>query len=250
MSCVYLVNVGANTSHRARARSPVFADGSFVYVSFPTKGSHLRGYAAEALPFLRGVDPNHTHADPCWDDLTYGDDCSNPRAAVLRRVVKSDILLFWGLLWKNGGRDWSAFSGERGWYLLGALRVEEIAVPGQSLQQVSDHNRTRASANPHFLQGGGVLPPNEHVFLGAPRYSSKFSRAIDLAVTNPVGLMYSAFTSSDGKVLVHDRQPSWRSSLRSCRGIWDLSDAGARARAFIVREAIMASTDFDLLEHL
>jgi ABC-type branched-subunit amino acid transport system substrate-binding protein len=35
MSKIFLVNVGANTSHASKARSPIFEDGTFVYVSFP-----------------------------------------------------------------------------------------------------------------------------------------------------------------------------------------------------------------------
>jgi hypothetical protein len=251
MSSVYLVNVGANTSHSAKARSPIFQDGSWVYVSFPTSHAHPPPvYSVDALPFLQGVGAEYTHADPSWEDLSYGDNCANPRAGALKKVTKGDILLFWGLLWMNGGRDWSGFSGERGWYLFGALRVEETTVPGQSVQQVSEHNRLRAGRNAHFVKGAGLLLPNERVFLGAPRYSNRFSRAVDLEVTRPSGLMYTTFTSSKGDLLTPDGNPSWISSLRSCRKIWDLSDPVARSRAHIVREAIVTRTRFDFLEDL
>jgi len=244
-------NIGANTRHRTKARSPIFRDGSWVFVSFPTSNPHPPPvYSADALPFLRGVGRECTHADPCWEDLSYGDDCGNPRAVALKKVTRGDILLFWGLLSMNGGRDWSAFSGERGWYLFGALRVEEIAVPGQSVQQVSEHNRLRAGRNAHFVKGAGALLPNEHVFLGAPRYSNRFSRAVDLEVTSPSGLIYRSFTSSKGSLLTLDGKPRWSSSLRSCRKIWDLSDPVARTRATIVREAIVMRSDFDFLKDL
>ena len=249
MSSVYLINIGANTSHSARARSPIFADGSFVYVSFPTPTPQRCGYSREALPFLRGVPPDHTHADPCWGDFTYGDDCRNPRASILRLVEKDDILLFWGLLWKNGGRDWTGFTGERGWYLLGAFRVEEIAADGQSVQEVSEQNRTRAARNPH-LRGRDHVKPGQRVFLGAPRYSRRFARAVDLGVADPSGLLYSAFTASDGNMLVHGGRPAWSSSLRSCRKMWNLSLPMDRARALRVRDAIVDATGFDLMEPL
>lgn len=251
MDSVYLINVGANTSHRAKARSPLFQDGSWVYVSFPTSRRHPPpGYSDDALPFLRGVGAEHTHADPCWEDLSYGDDCANGRAGALKKATKGDILLFWGLLWMNAGRDWSRFSGQHGWYLFGALRVEEIALPGQSVQEVSEHNRLRASRNAHFVKGAGRLLPNERVFLGAPRYSNRFSRAVDVEVTRPSGLIYTTFTSAKGALLTLDGNPSWSSSLRSCRKIWDLSDPEARTRAHIVREAIVARTGFDFLADL
>ena|SRR5215469_8670212 len=112
MSSVYLVNIGANPGDSAKARSPIFEDGSFIYVSFPTKMPMPGpGYTPDALPFTRNVDRRCTHADPNWCDLTYGDKCSNPRALSLRRVAVGDILLFWGLLWRNLGKDWTGFTG-------------------------------------------------------------------------------------------------------------------------------------------
>lgn len=251
MSSIYLVNIGANTSHSGKARSPIFEDGSFIYVPFPTKRPKRGpGYPADALPFLRDIGRRCTHADPDWEGLSYGDRCSNPRGASLRRVAIGDILLFWGLLWRNVGRDWAGFTGDRGWYLLGALRVEEIAEAGQSLDLVSPRNRSRASRNAHFLSGHGVVPEEERVFLGAARYSKRFSRPIDLAVTKPSGIMYRAFTSSGGSLLSYGTTPSWRSSLRSCRRIWDLRDRADRNRAELVRDAILGSDGFDLLRDM
>ncbi|MBI1731808.1 MAG: hypothetical protein HYR49_03435 [Gammaproteobacteria bacterium] len=249
MNSVYLVNIGANTSHSAKARSPIFANGSFIYVPFPTRRPKPGpGYPAEALPFVRSVGRRCTHADPDWEGLSYGDRCSNPRAASLRSVAVGDILLFWGLLWRNVGADWAGFTRDRGWYLLGALRVEEIAESGQSLQRVSSRNRARAARNAHFLSGHGVAPKDERVFLGAGRYSTRFSRPVDLAVSKPSGLIYRAFTSSGGALLSYGMSPSWRSSLRSCRKIWDLRDRADRARAKLVRDAILRSDGFDLLK--
>jgi hypothetical protein len=45
----------------------------------------------------------HTHDDPDWTNLTYGDDCANGRAGSLKQVTEGDILLFWGMLWGNRG---------------------------------------------------------------------------------------------------------------------------------------------------
>lgn len=251
MTSVYFVNIGANTSHGGRARSPIFADDSWVFVSYPTPNSRLsQRYSPQVRPFLRGNSAVYTHADPCWDDLSYGDDCANPRALALRGVATGDILLFWGLLWRNIGMAWDGFTGEHGWYLFGALRVEEIALPGQSVQQVSEHNRFRASRNAHFVNGGGLLPSNNRVFLGDPRFSSRFLRAVDLEVRNSSGLIYTAFTSANGAQLSKDEKPSWKSSLRSCRKIWDLKDHAARSRAQIVSDAILKQADFDFLEGL
>ncbi len=71
MAKVYLVNVGANTRHSATARSPVFDDGTFVYVSFPHRGEQgQRPYPREARTFIRNVDPWETHLDPDWKNFT------------------------------------------------------------------------------------------------------------------------------------------------------------------------------------
>lgn len=251
MSSVYLINVGANTSHGARARGPLFENGSFIWVPFPTsKPKGPPGYSEKALPFLHNVEPLCTHADPDWINLTYGDDCSNRRAMSLRNVSKGDVLLFWGLLWQNNGKDWNGFTGEKGWYLLGALRVEEIGEEGESVRQLA--NRDRASKNAHFARGGGILRTGkrERVFVGETRYSKLFPRAVDLEVKSRDGLLYRAFTSADGKLLKIYGTPSWRSSLRSCRKMWDLNDHVQRKRAEIVRDVILKRTDYDLLRNL
>lgn len=149
MTSIYLVNVGANTKHQGKARSPILEDGRWHFVSFPTAPDEpSQPYPETIRPYLRSKDINTTHADPCWDDHTYGDDCANPRATALRTVKQGDMLLFWGLLWRHRGGDWHGFTGERGWYLLGVLRVQEIAGPGQSVQQVSQPNQERVRRSP------------------------------------------------------------------------------------------------------
>lgn len=253
MAAVYLVNVGSNMSHRNQARSPIFDGGSWVFVSYPLSDAESsQGYSCNALPFVRIRDnsPLYTHADPCWNGLSYGDNCANPRALSLKRVSKGDILLFWGLLWLNNGRCWQDFTGEHGWYLLGALRVEEIAVPGQSLHQISEINRPRAEKNAHFINGRGRLQQDNYVFLGDTGLSSVFMPAVDLEVRKPSGLIYKAFSSANGALLAWKGNPSWMSSLRTCRKIWDLNDQAARSRAEIVSKTILEQTGFDLLRGL
>jgi hypothetical protein len=249
---IYLVNIGANSKDGSRARSPLFDDGSFIYVSFvrePPEGP--LSYSADALPFVRGVGPCCTHADPDWANFSYGDKCSNPRASALMGVEKGDILLFWGLLWRNRGSDWSGFTGDYSWHLFGALSVEEIVEPQQSLQQVSVQNRKRASCNAHFARAAdGILPPKERIFLGTPERSRRFTQAVDLGVNNRSGLVYRAFTSANGCLLTfnRDKPTGVISYLRSCRRMWDLGNAVDRARATIVRDAILRHNNFDLLE--
>lgn len=253
MTAIYLVKVGSNMSHRYRARSPVFDDRPWVFVSFPSSISESsQQYSCHALPFVRVRDDNpiYTHADPCWDELSYGDSCSNPRARSLKGVTKGDILLFWGLLWRNNGGGWQGFTGEHGWYLFGGFRVEEIAVPGQVLHQVSERNRPRAEKNGHYINGSGILQQDNYVFLGDPSFSSRFVQAVDLEVEKSSGLIYRVFSSAKGALLAWKGNPSWKSSLRSCRKILDLNDQVARSRAEIVSDVIHEQTGFDLLRGL
>lgn len=126
MSRVFLINIGSNSSHSAVARSPLFQDGSFLFVPFPNAGgAWVRNYPRSCRPFVR-TSSLKTHDDPDWTNLTYGDDCANGRAGSLQQVAEGDILLFWGMLWGNRGSSWQHFDGSFGWYLFGALRVAEI----------------------------------------------------------------------------------------------------------------------------
>ncbi len=250
MSCIYLINVGSNTSHGTRARSPIFADGSFRYVPFPYPSqdkSELPDYAAEIRPFVRmdRLVGWATHADPDWANLTYGDNCSRGRAGALKRVEPDDTLLFWGLLWENTGTHWSGFTGLQGWYLLGAIRVQEIVTDRASLARLSAREQTRALANAH-LDGGSELAHGHRVFVGELARSEPFQRAVDLGAAERDGLLYRALTAADGRALTHGGIPPWSSSLRACRRMWDLSDPGDRARAKLVQRAIGRVNDFDL----
>src|SRR5713226_6217605 len=154
MSKVYLLNVGANTNHRATARSPLFDNDTFLYISFPhPEEPGYRPYPRDVRRFTRNIDFRYTHSDPDWKNLTYGDYCRNPRAAALKNAEVGDILLFWGLLWRNTGRTWDDFTGEHGWYLIGALRIIEILEEGQTPKDAKPANRRRAAKNVHFYRG-------------------------------------------------------------------------------------------------
>ncbi|SRR6266480_1592494 len=99
MSKIFLVNVGANTSDRSRARSPVFKGGRFIYVpfSFKRRGNDgFKDYPARTRPFIRTMHGRSTHCDPDWDNYTYGDNCLNRRARALATARAGDILLFGG----------------------------------------------------------------------------------------------------------------------------------------------------------
>ncbi len=247
MCRIYVINVGSNTSHSSTARSPIFPDGSFVYVPFPTdEPRDGPGYAEDAVPFTRGVDRRATHADPDWDNLTYGDCCANPRAGALNRVRRGDVLVFWALLWESIARDWSGFTGNHSWYLIGAIRVQEFVEGGQSITHLSEENRARARANAH-LAGNEWLRDGDRVFLGDLESSARFKHAVELSPERSDGLMYKAFTTAARAALSPNGRPRWSSSLRTCRQMWDLNRPDDRARAELVSTAISQRNEYELL---
>jgi len=249
MSKVFLVNVGANTKHSGMARSPVFPDGSFHYVSFPHPGLlGRRPYPGAIRRFTRNVDPWHTHFDPDWENLTYGDSCLNRRSLALRRVAVGDTLLFWGLLWRNIGQQWVDFTGERGWYFIGVLRIDQILLEGQVPAEAGPANARRAAKNVHF--SGGTLEAGNRVFIGNPTYSALFPKAVDLEATRTSGLLFKTIRTADGHRLKLYGKRNWTSSTRACRVIWDLDMSQERARANIVRAAILRQAGQDILRDL
>src|SRR5687767_7453248 len=195
MSRIFLVNIGANSSHSTVARSPLFQDGSFLFVPFPNVGGvWVRNYPRSCRPFVRTTSLE-THDDPDWTNLTYGDDCASGRGGSLQQVAEGDILLFWGMLWGNRGDSWQHFDGSRGWYLFGALRIAEIIYGGEHATHARPENVARARQNVHFVNG--PLPQTHRVFIGDQQYSTRFRRAVDLEVNREDGLLYRTIRTAD-----------------------------------------------------
>jgi hypothetical protein len=250
MSKIYLINVGANVSHKSLARSPIFNDDRFIYVPFPHVGEEeTRPYPRPARPFTRNVNIYETHSDPDWGNLTYGDYCANPRAVALRQAIPGDVLLFWALLWRNAGGDWEGFTGEKGWYLIGALRVDEILKGGQRAKDAKPFNVTRAASNAHFYRS--VLDPHNVVFIGRKRYSCLFPKAVEFLVDNSESdLLFRTVRRANGALITPNGKIHWSSCTRTCRAVWDLEIPEQKLRAVTVRNAILRKTDYDLLRDM
>jgi hypothetical protein len=250
MTRIFLINVGANSSHQSKARCPLFPDGSFIYVPFPLEGNNgTYPYPKEAWPFTNGLCWYQTHADPDWENLTYGDDVRNPRAAALKTAERGDILVFWSLLWDNPGDDWTSFTNRQSWHLIGSLRVEEILFfPGDSLSDVSSRNRERAACNVHFRTN--TLADGNIVFIGDLKHSRLFEYAVPLVrnLTRST-LLYRIFRTANGERLPLIGK-HWNSYTRTCRAICDLDDHDGHRRAVILRDAIAELNDFNLLANV
>jgi hypothetical protein len=229
---------------------------NFVYVSFYCKANSDTArteYPASCQSFLNprhlGDTKRFAHVDPDWDNLTYGDCCDEPRGATLKNSRVNDIFLFWGALYHNSGAVWATFTGEKGWYLFGSLRIKYILSAKNSISMVEPDDRERALKNIHF-RGKTHLPSNDYVFVGNPLSSCAFTRAVDLRVNDDNGLVYKVFTAADGSPLTRNGRPRWFSSLRSCRIVFDLSKPDDRRRAEILRQAVKKENDFDILKSI
>lgn len=302
MCSIYVINVGANTNHSSHARSPIFYnnDESFQFVSFYTKDDdeNATAYPKEMLPFTNPKKNNlETHNDPDWHNMTYGDICSGPgcvRGSKLRNVVPGDILLFWGLLWSNKCPDWKScidmkescwkdflrpLDEGKGWYLFGAMRVENVVVDKDTLGRLPPRERPRIEKNAVALDGlspderrrikknahfeDNKIPTNHWIFLGDTdkKHSQLFDTAVELWVPKTeqkseskweASLLCKTFrTTDDGQCLLLNSSPRWYQYLRLCRKMWDLSDSKERKLAEYVRAAIRKDNkDFDLLASL
>ncbi len=249
MTRLFLINIGANSSHRASARCPLFPDGSFVYVPFPLDDDNgTYPYPTEAWPFTNGLSWYQTHADPDWENLTYGDYFLNPRAAALLTAGPSDILLFWSLLWDNPGNDWTTFTNRQSWHLIGAIRIEEVLADGNSHSDATPQNRLRAEQNAHFYSD--TLDDGNIVFIGDLDHSALFDYAVPLVTKlDRSSLLYRTFRTANGNSLPL-RGKHWSSYTRSCRAICNLETEDGQQRATILRDAISSLNDFDLLGDL
>jgi len=168
-----------------------------------------------------------------------------PRGATLKNAMRDDILLFWGVLYHNEGRTWASFTGEKGWYLVGSLRIEAKISTDSDLDALSNDVRMRALSNVHF-RTGKRLPQNDYVFVGDRTQSGLFHTAVDLGVRDSIGLIYRAFTAANGQPLRCGQRPRWYSSLRSCRRILDMSQAADQERTRILRIAIERAAGLDV----
>lgn len=249
MSRIYLINVGANTAHQKLARCPIFDDDTFIYVSFPDEEGR-QNYAPSARPFLSPNCPSSTHLDPDWDNLTYGDNCKNPRARTLLQADRDDILLFWALLWGNKNKDWT---GVKGWYFIGAIRIEEILEAGDSILKAKPNNQKRAENNAHIIGGKVIKEPNriDRVFIGSKKDSALFNKAVDMEIGKDHGLFQSTIRTANGAKINWNSSPRWNSVTRSCRAILNLEISPERHRASLIRDRILQKNPhFDLLEGL
>ncbi|MBI4658209.1 MAG: hypothetical protein HY735_05055 [Verrucomicrobia bacterium] len=252
MPKIYLINVGANLAHRSLARSPIYSNGNFKYVSFPDDEGR-QSYPKDVSRYRSPNCPGLTHLDPDWLNLTYGDNCANPRACALLNAEPSDILLFWGLLWRNSGDGWSGWTGERGWYLIGALRIEEILEAGDPVSKAKAANRDRARLNAHVSHGHVVSKPKrvDRLFIGFTRFSALFEKAVDFGIGRTDSLFQRTIYTAGGQAINWRTPPRWNSVVRSCRAVWDLNDPAGRRRVRTVREAIRRKNpQFDLLAGL
>jgi hypothetical protein len=189
MAKLAFVNVGANASHGS-LRSPIFEDDTFEFVPIPdiilnlfqhgdgTRYGDLR--ASNGVAYREFVPAVYlqqfAHADPDFENYTYGDYPSHARAANLRKLAPRDYMMFFCRLvrWDNGG-----FNGESGFHIIGLFEIEAI-FPNISRRP----NKTilrEIGTNPHLIRGrcDPMLYDGFWVFKGTRR-SKRFKKAVSL----------------------------------------------------------------------
>jgi Nucleotide modification associated domain 3 len=252
VASIYLINVGANCS--SKARSPVFADGTFVFVPFDVSDdvTEARAYPEHCREFVNPafLGQQIAHDDPDWTNKTYGDTLIQSRSSNLREADRGDILLFWGRLWPHAGKHgWAGFrqgnireagnSRRKGAYLLGALRVQRKI--RSTTDNLNEDESRRVKAAMHY-------PPCCHdvIFLGENNaaHSGLFPRAVSLEEDRyPDGLLYRCFGMTNGSGI---QNRHWMGALRSCRKVLS---ADMSERTLNLARAIYVSThgQFDIL---
>ena len=244
----YLINVGANASHRFAG--PIFPDDTFEFLPIPedrdlpaghgVRYHNLRSFYDPGQDLLRYVPQRlwdrTAHADPEWDTFTYGDNCAtSPRAAALKRVVPGDRLLF---LVRLQSWDQNGPTSVYGFYLVGFIHVDGM------LRNVTDRPGDAAldryAPNSHVRRGlsGPGLWNGFCAFSGSSQ-SRRLSRAAPLDRS----LADRVLTSADGSPW---RWDAGRSDLqvigsytRSCRCVIDPALPGHSERSDILWEWVM-----------
>jgi hypothetical protein len=236
---IYLINVGANASHRFC--SPLFPDGTFEFLPIPKDralpGSHavryrdLRSFYDPSRPLMPFL-PSRllgwpAHNDPEFATFTDGDNCeTSPRAASLKRVELGNRLLFLAslCLWKNGSP-----THRHGFYLVGILEVEEILCDVRARPSPSKLARFRNNAHVRRGLSDSALWDRFWVFRGSAR-SRRFLRAVPVTKA----LASRLFTDANGAPW---RWGNGRTELqtigsytRSCRCVLDPSLPGHSER--------------------
>jgi len=240
---------------KKKARSPLYSNGTFTFVSFPEDGG-VQIYPVPIRKFVREHSSFRTHLDPDWKNLTYGDKCWNRRGSALRGAAPGDIFLFWGLLWRmpNDGAQNVFQVKNKGWYLFGAFRIQSVLEPGTVLADsgLRVRDQKRIAHNAHVV-GNRVEPKSEkrhsYVFVGDQKYSAKFSCAVDLGVGCQNSLLQHIVRTADGRQIQWSCAPQWNSVTRTCRAILYLSKSQDAQKAWDLRKAIRrVNKDYDLLE--
>jgi hypothetical protein len=156
MPKIYLCNVGVNASHIGKGlQSPLFNDGTFEFITIPelpplrnslsphlVRYQDLKCFNQPAKPLTAYIPPKLydtvTHYDPEFEQFTYGDECGRtPRSAALKKVQVGDWLFFIARLARYNEQI-NKFTGEVGFYLVGAIEVAEILADNGKIPSEAD----------------------------------------------------------------------------------------------------------------
>lgn len=221
---IFIINVGANASHRG-LRSPIFNDGTFLFVPIPETRepncpllpTYRELLGSENLKYIpRRFYDVRVHNDPEFRSFTYGDfPEDHPRAANLKKISRGDYLFFLANL-TSYDKDKEKFLNRKGFYLIGFFEIEKVL--RNVIEKPSPKNLKIYGNNAHIKRG---LWKTE-AFSGSWIFKgSKNSRLLKFAVPFTKAIAEKLLLYSKGK---NWEWPSNRGELqvigsyfRSCR---------------------------------
>ncbi len=234
---IYLVNVGANSSHN-QLFSPLFEDGTFEFLPIPEGTRNLeksrravyyrdlRSYYKPDRSLLCYV-PREMwgvacHNDPDFEAFTYGDSGTNGRSSALAHLRRGDGLLFLARLECSvGGKR----TRQPGFYLIGGLWVDHVR-----FVTLNSHGREKFANNAHVIRG-------DRHFLGIA--GSSRSRRFEYAIPITREICDKVFRDKNGNQWTWSNGKSELSRIgsytRTCRIMLDTADPEQAQRCRTLR---------------
>jgi hypothetical protein len=167
------------------ALAPLFADGSFEYISIPerrdsretrtfgnTVGVHARPLSTYNLP--KKLEHVKMHVDPEFETYTYGD--PSIKRTYLLKLDPGDLLVFYA-----GLQPWD-YDGERALYIIGYFTVETTIDMRRLSDDEREDIRRRYPNNAHVKR---QHDDNAVIVIGDPTKSRLLHRAIRISVKRP-----------------------------------------------------------------
>lgn len=226
---IYLVNVGANSSHRD-LRSPIFPNKRFELVPIPEdKISDRNSITTDLIPRYLDLFKNKTfipnswlyriaHYDPEFRTYTYGDyPKKSPRVFLMRHIQEGDLLFFLSRLtnWEKGN-----FTIDSAFYLVGFFQICAVVKDVNLTPRKEIFDLIKANAHVKRAAISGNLYDGFWVFKGSEK-----SKIFDIAVPFDKDIIDKVMRDASGRNWIWKDSKTANQTIgsytRSCRCIKD-----------------------------